>query len=126
MRSSELHLTWTFAWQSAVRLWIRDPDTPGGFNASMAWRPASSSATAEDMMKAARRSLNQINNTSAKRWFLERLLSKSCALHQSRSRGYDEVMYYRSYDLPDRPSVTFVTEAVLRDEKIRQYHQQRR
>lgn len=29
---------------------MRDPDTPGGFNASMAWRPVSSSATADDML----------------------------------------------------------------------------
>lgn len=28
---------------------MREPDTPGGFNDSMAWRPASSSATGEDM-----------------------------------------------------------------------------
>jgi len=35
--------------QRAVILWIRDPDTPGGFNDSMACKPASNSATAEDM-----------------------------------------------------------------------------
>jgi hypothetical protein len=29
---------------------MREPDTPGGFNASMACKPASSSATAEDMI----------------------------------------------------------------------------
>jgi hypothetical protein len=33
---------------------MRDPDTPGGFNDSMACRPASSSATAEDMMTGPR------------------------------------------------------------------------
>jgi len=37
--------------QSVVMLWIREPDTPGGFNCSIAWRPASRSATAEDMMQ---------------------------------------------------------------------------
>lgn len=29
---------------------IREPDTPGGFNDSIACKPASSSATADDMM----------------------------------------------------------------------------
>lgn len=28
---------------------MRDPDTPGGFNNNMAWRPVSSSATGDDM-----------------------------------------------------------------------------
>lgn len=35
--------------QSDVRLVMRDPETPGGFKFSMAWRPASRSATAEAM-----------------------------------------------------------------------------
>jgi hypothetical protein len=34
---------------------MREPDTPGGFNDSMACKPASSSATAEDMMKIAKK-----------------------------------------------------------------------
>lgn len=47
-------LTCTFVVQSAVRFWIRLPDTPGGFNDSMACKPASSSATAEDMVTGPR------------------------------------------------------------------------
>lgn len=39
-----------FATQRDVRLVIREPDTPGGFKFSMAWRPASKSATAEAIM----------------------------------------------------------------------------
>lgn len=42
-------LTWTLLTQSVVMLWIREPDTPGGFINNMACRPASRSATA-DMM----------------------------------------------------------------------------
>lgn len=42
--------------QSDVRLVIRDPDTPGGFKLSMAWRPASRSATAVAMLPEATRS----------------------------------------------------------------------
>jgi hypothetical protein len=114
---SRTHLTWTFAWHSAVRLWIRDPDTPGGFNASMAWRPASSSATAEDMMQATRRSLIQINN-NFRRVMIPRMttLSKSCVLHQSRSWGYDEVRVLSQLRSP-RPTVSRpVNETGLRDE----------
>lgn len=43
-------LTWMLETQSEVRLVMRDPDTPGGFRLSIAWRPASKSATAEAMM----------------------------------------------------------------------------
>lgn len=43
-------LTWMLATQRDVRLVIRDPDTPGGFKLSMAWRPASKSATADAMV----------------------------------------------------------------------------
>jgi hypothetical protein len=35
-----------FVTHSVVRLLMRDPDTPGGFKLSMAWRPASSSSDA--------------------------------------------------------------------------------
>lgn len=38
-----------FARQRAVRLVMRDPDTPGGFKLSMAWRPVSRSVTADAM-----------------------------------------------------------------------------
>ena len=62
-----------------MRLRIRDPDTPGGFNDSMAWRPASSSATAEDIMKTAERSSTQISN--------------------KRRRG-DDASYHYCLDLP--------------------------
>ena len=40
--------------QRAVIPWIREPDTPGGFNDSMACKPASNSATAEDMTEETR------------------------------------------------------------------------
>lgn len=43
-------LTWTFAVQRVVMLVMRVPETPGGFNDSIACRLASSSATAEDML----------------------------------------------------------------------------
>lgn len=36
--------------QSAVKLVIREPDTPGGLRFSMAWRPASKSVTAAAAM----------------------------------------------------------------------------
>lgn len=42
---------WTLATQRDVRLEILEPDTPGGFMAAMACRPASKSATAEAMME---------------------------------------------------------------------------
>jgi hypothetical protein len=44
-------------------LWIREPDTPGGFNDSIACKPASSSATAEDMTEEMR-SLQQLSSCS--------------------------------------------------------------
>ncbi len=43
------YLTWTLFTQRAVSVAIRDPDTPGGFRFCMAFRPASNSATADDM-----------------------------------------------------------------------------
>jgi hypothetical protein len=43
------HLTWTLLTQSAVIFAMREPDTPGGFKPSMAWRPASNSVTGDDM-----------------------------------------------------------------------------
>jgi hypothetical protein len=43
--------TFMFVVQSSVMLLIREPDTPGGFNASIACKAASRSATGEDMMK---------------------------------------------------------------------------
>lgn len=36
--------------QSDVRLVMRDPETPGGFRLSIAWRPTSRSATADAML----------------------------------------------------------------------------
>jgi len=42
------------ALQSAVMLDILDPETPGGFRLSMDCRCASSSATADDMVKLSR------------------------------------------------------------------------
>ena len=34
---------------------MREPDTPGGFKDSIAWRPASKSATAEDIIEMAKK-----------------------------------------------------------------------
>lgn len=48
-----------FERQRDVKLVIRDPETPGGFKLSMAWRPVSRSVTADAMVQdsAARRTL---------------------------------------------------------------------
>lgn len=43
-------LTLTLSLHRVVRLPILEPDTPGGFNVSMACKPASRSATADDML----------------------------------------------------------------------------
>ena len=47
MPSMSATLTWTLLTQRVVMLWMREPDTPGGFINSMACRPASRSATAD-------------------------------------------------------------------------------
>jgi hypothetical protein len=39
---------------------ILDPDTPGGFNPSMAWRPVSKSATADAMIAESARSTRYV------------------------------------------------------------------
>lgn len=39
-----------FVTHSVVKLVMREPDTPGGFKLSMAWRPASRSATGDAMV----------------------------------------------------------------------------
>jgi hypothetical protein len=44
------NLTWMLDTQSDVRLVMRDPETPGGFRLSIAWRPTSRSATADAML----------------------------------------------------------------------------
>lgn len=43
---------------------MRDPVTPGGFNASMAWRPASSSATADDMVDEEDEEVEEVRSSS--------------------------------------------------------------
>lgn len=58
-------LTSTFALQRVVRLWIRVPETPGGFNPSMACKPASSSATAE-VIVLEERNQKEFSSISAK------------------------------------------------------------
>lgn len=50
MEMSLSKLTCMFSLQRLVRLAIRDPDTPGGFMASIACKPVSRSAAAEAMM----------------------------------------------------------------------------
>jgi hypothetical protein len=64
---SQLLLTWTFAMQRAVMLKMREPDTPGGFNNSMACKPASKSATAEDMTEMTTRECDQKLGSSIRR-----------------------------------------------------------
>ena len=47
---------------------MRDPDTPGGFNDSIACKPASNSATAEDMVEMTKkRDHRKLSSLSTKR-----------------------------------------------------------
>lgn len=53
MLLAEMWLTSMLETQSAVKLVIREPDTPGGLRLSMAWRPVSKSVTAAAAMTLA-------------------------------------------------------------------------
>jgi hypothetical protein len=83
-RGVDLLHTWIFAVQRVVMLVIREPDTPGGFSDSMACKPASKSATAEDMMEMTRkRDHKKLSSfkyeVSVNRWQAEEgLLSMPC------------------------------------------------
>ncbi len=86
-RLAVLLLTWTLATQSAVMFAMREPDTPGGFSESMAWRPVSSSATTEDAMAKYGRTMTVEERSSAIRQVLGSPGRRVYAMHFPRHRS---------------------------------------
>ncbi len=115
-------LTWTLATHRAVMLVIREPDTPGGFSESMAWRPASSSATTEEaMMRDGRSSSSDVIRRA------QRCRQRGLVLcHAPAQRGADLMvrvvnrrvvyLFLLVFFLPREPSST-----KLRDFGVREY-----